>query len=242
MHDMWVIFVNKDLKNCLNVNLGIILLFHNNSRPAVMPTGMHYPPRTNEDQHNDWSSIHSVCRAAINGHIIYVEPTWTITFRSSRPQYRAWDGLQWPDGAQPLQTALQPGPRRPRKIKWPSQKKVHPKCCSCNLCSQKYLPRKTATRTQLGRGIRKLVTLFDDISTVIHQHDLHCQVSEGAIDEEDEEFANLEKDEMDAKKRESVIFVNKFSLLNSLIRTLVGKEATQLSNSFYISSLSCKII
>lgn len=47
MHDMsWVIFVNKNLKNCLNVNLGIILLCHKNSRPTVMPTGMHYPPRT----------------------------------------------------------------------------------------------------------------------------------------------------------------------------------------------------
>ena len=103
--------------------------------------------------------------------------------------------------------------------------------------------RKTATsRTQLGRGIRKLVTLFDDISTLIHQHDLHCQVCEGAIDEEDEEFANLEKDEIDAKKRELVMFVNESSLLNSLIRILVGNEATQLSSSFYISSLSCKII
>jgi hypothetical protein len=88
------------------------------------------------------------------------------------------------------------------------------------LCSQKKLFRKTATsRTQLGRGIRKLVTLFDDISTIIHQHDLHCQILEGAIDEEDEEFANLEKDEIDAKKRELVISVES-SLLNSLNKKL----------------------
>ena len=73
--------------------------------------------------------------------------------------------------------------------------------------------RKTASRTQLGRGICKLVTLFDDISTVIHQHDLHCQLIEGLIDEEDKEFAYIEKDEIDAKKRESVTFVDKSSNL-----------------------------
>jgi hypothetical protein len=44
--------------------------------------------------------------------------------------------------------------------------------------------------------------VFDDISTIIHQHDLHCQLCEGEIDEEDEEFANLEIDEIEAKKRE----------------------------------------
>lgn len=70
------------------------------------------------------------------------------------------------------------------------------------LCSSKLFLRKTASRTQLGRGIHKLVTLFEDISTIIHQHDLHCQLCEGAIDEEDEEFANLEIFEIDAKKRE----------------------------------------
>jgi hypothetical protein len=44
--------------------------------------------------------------------------------------------------------------------------------------------------------------LFDDISTIIHHRDLHCQLCEGEIDEEDEEFLNLEIDEMEAKKRE----------------------------------------
>lgn len=75
--------------------------------------------------------------------------------------------------------------------------------------------RKTASRTQLGRGIRKLVTLFDDISTVVHQYDLYCQLCEGVIGDDDEEFANVEKDEIDAKKRESVTFFNK---LSSVIR------------------------
>jgi hypothetical protein len=100
--------------------------------------------------------------------------------------------------------------------------------------------RKTASRTQLGRGIRKLVTLFDDISTTVHQYDLYCQLCEGVIGDDDEEFANVEKDEIDAKKRESVTFFNKFC--NSLIRTLVGNAATLLSSSFYIASLSYKTI
>ena len=39
-------FISKNLKNCLNINLGIILLCHNNSRPTVIPTGMHYPLTT----------------------------------------------------------------------------------------------------------------------------------------------------------------------------------------------------
>ena len=54
-----------------------------------------------------------------------------------------------------------------------------------------------------------LVTLFDDIPTIIHQHDLHCQLCEGVIGDEDEEFAGLEKDEINAKKRESATFVDK---------------------------------
>jgi hypothetical protein len=54
----------------------------------------------------------------------------------------------------------------------------------------------------LGRGIRKIVTLFDDISTVIHQHDLYCQLLDGIIDEQDDEFAGLGEDEIDTKKRE----------------------------------------
>ena len=87
-----------------------------------------------------------------------------------------------------------------------------------------------------------LITLFDDILTIIHQHDLYCQLCEGVIGEEDEAFANIKKDEIDAKKRESVTFVDMSS--NLLIRTLVGNAATLpvLSNSFYILSLSCKTI
>lgn len=42
----------------------------------------------------------------------------------------------------------------------------------------------------------------DDIPTTVHQHDLHCQLCEGVIGDEDEEFADLEKDEIDARKRE----------------------------------------
>ena len=56
----------------------------------------------------------------------------------------------------------------------------------------------------------------------------------------DEEFANIEKDEIESKKRESVTFVDKSSSL--LIRTLVGNAATLLSSSFYIASLSYKTI
>ena len=68
---------------------------------------------------------------------------------------------------------------------------------------------KTASRTQLGHGVCKLITLFDDISTIICQHDLYDQLCDGVIGKEDEEFANLEKDEINAKKRESVMFVDK---------------------------------
>ena len=64
-------------------------------------------------------------------------------------------------------------------------------------------------RTQLGHGVHKLITLYNDISTIIHQHDLYNQLCDGIIGEEDEEFAYLEKDEINAKKRESVTFVDK---------------------------------
>ena len=36
------------------------------------------------------------------------------------------------------QTALQPGPGRSRQVKWPSQKKVHPNCCSFNSAHRNY--------------------------------------------------------------------------------------------------------
>ena len=62
---------------------------------------------------------------------------------------------------------------------------------------------------QLGCGIHRLMTLFDNISTIIHQHDLYDQLCDGIIGKEDEEFANLEKYEINAKKRESVMFVDK---------------------------------
>ena len=39
-------FISKNPKNCLNINLGIILLCHNDSWPTVIPTGMHYPLTT----------------------------------------------------------------------------------------------------------------------------------------------------------------------------------------------------
>ena len=58
-------------------------------------------------------------------------------------------------------------------------------------------------------SVRRLITLFDDISTIIHQHDLYEQLCDGVIDEEDEEFANLEKVEINTKKRESVTFIDK---------------------------------
>ena len=52
-------------------------------------------------------------------------------------------------------------------------------------------------------------SLFNDISTIIHQHDLYNQLCDGVIGKEDKEFANLEKDEINAKKRGSVMFVDK---------------------------------
>jgi hypothetical protein len=60
------------------------------------------------------------------------------------------------------------------------------------------------------------------------------------MEEGDDEFANLEEDEIDAKKRESVALVDKSSYL--LIRTSVGNAATLLSSTFYIASLSYKTI
>ena len=64
-------------------------------------------------------------------------------------------------------------------------------------------------KQQAGHGVCKLITLFDDISTIIHQHDLYGQLCDGIIGEEDKEFANKKKDEINAKKRESVMFVDK---------------------------------
>ena len=46
------------------------------------------------------------------------------------------------------------------------------------------------------------MVLWATVSTIIYQHDLYGQLSDGIIEEDDEEFANLEKDEIDAKKRE----------------------------------------
>jgi hypothetical protein len=52
----------------------------------------------------------------------------------------------------------------------------------------------------MGRGLRKIVSLYDDVGEVVNKSDLHLASTEGDIDMG--EYATLDEEEMAALKRE----------------------------------------
>ena len=59
-----------------------------------------------------------------------------------------------------------------------------------------------ASTTQLGRGIRRLVSLFDDVADLVHHMDKHAAHLGGMEDEDDMELTDKSPDEISDLKRQ----------------------------------------
>lgn len=59
----------------------------------------------------------------------------------------------------------------------------------------------TASTTQLGRGIRRLVSLFDDVADLVHNADKHATPAGESDEEDDLELIDKSPDEISELKR-----------------------------------------
>ncbi|KAM6494657.1 hypothetical protein JOM56_009280 [Amanita muscaria] len=94
----------------------------------------------------------------------------------------------------------------------------------------------TASTTQLGRGIRRLVSLFDDVADLVHNADKHV-THPGGLDEDDLELLDKSPDEIsELKRHRERCHIGVTQVLTRLIPNFINKiDATDpaLLQEFY---------
>ncbi|KIL62598.1 hypothetical protein M378DRAFT_1052865 [Amanita muscaria Koide BX008] len=108
----------------------------------------------------------------------------------------------------------------------------------------------TASTTQLGRGIRRLVSLFDDVADLVHNSDKYVTHPGNSDDEDDIELIDKSPDEIsDLKRHRARCHIGVTQVLTRLIPNFINKiDATEpvLLQEFYSQSttdfVSCKLV
>ncbi|KAM6489009.1 hypothetical protein JOM56_014326 [Amanita muscaria] len=95
----------------------------------------------------------------------------------------------------------------------------------------------TASTTQLGRGIRRLVSLFDDVADLVHNSDKYVTHPGNSDDEDDIELIDKSPDEIsDLKRHRARCHIGVTQVLTRLIPNFINKiDATEpvLLQEFY---------